>query len=65
MTDRQVIVVGGGGHGKVVISSLRAQGYKNCAVYDDDDSAKWGQMLMGFRSPGRLPDSASPIGTPR
>lgn len=52
-TDRQVIVVGGGGHAKVVISSLRAQGYKICTVYDDD-SAKWGQRLLGLPIAGPI-----------
>ena len=38
--DHDVYVLGAGGHAKVVISTLRAAGYRVPAVYDDDTS-KW------------------------
>jgi len=43
----ELIVIGGGGHAKVVISSLHASGWKVCAIYDDD-SRKWNQSIMGI-----------------
>jgi sugar O-acyltransferase (sialic acid O-acetyltransferase NeuD family) len=56
---RSVIVVGAGGHGKVVVSALQAQGCEIRAIFDDD-SAKWGQTLLGLPISGpidRLGDS--------
>lgn len=49
----RVAVLGAGGHAKVVISTLQAAGYKVDAVYDDD-SAKWGQSLLGVPVHGPL-----------
>jgi sugar O-acyltransferase (sialic acid O-acetyltransferase NeuD family) len=43
----KLIVVGSGGHAKVVISSLLASGWGVCAVYDDD-SKKWDRSIMGI-----------------
>lgn len=42
-----VLVIGGGGHAKVVISTLRATGVHPCAVFDDD-RARWGTTLCGL-----------------
>jgi sugar O-acyltransferase (sialic acid O-acetyltransferase NeuD family) len=41
----EAIVVGAGGHAKVVISSLRASGWGIRAVYDDDPK-KWNQLIL-------------------
>ena len=46
MKKRGVLVIGGGGHGKSVLSILQTAGYSTKAVIDDDP-AKWGQDLMG------------------
>jgi len=42
-----VIVFGAGGHGKAVISVLRASGYSVSGVFDDDPS-KQGEKCLGF-----------------
>jgi len=49
----ELIVIGGGGHAKVVISSLHASGWKVCAIYDDD-SRKWNQSIMGIPITGPI-----------
>lgn len=41
-----MIVIGAGGHAKVVISTLIDAGYEVSAAYDDDE-AKWGQTVLG------------------
>jgi sugar O-acyltransferase (sialic acid O-acetyltransferase NeuD family) len=51
--DKQAIVFGGGGHAKVVISTLQACGYVVAAVFDDD-AAKWGTKVMGVPVAGPL-----------
>ena len=43
-----VVVIGAGGHAKVVISTLTACGTPVAAVVDDDDS-KWGTDAQGTR----------------
>jgi len=43
-----VYVVGGGGHAKVVIASLREIGYRVLGVFDDDPS-KLGSTIFGIR----------------
>ena len=47
-----VVVIGAGGHAKVVISTLTASGTPVAAVVDDDDT-KWGTDAQGTRV-GRL-----------
>jgi sugar O-acyltransferase (sialic acid O-acetyltransferase NeuD family) len=42
----EVVVIGAGGHGKVVVSTLQAAGRSVAAVYDDDRE-RWGQELLG------------------
>ncbi len=42
----RLIVLGGGGHAKVVISTARAAGHAVVGVYDDNPKA-WGQSLFG------------------
>ena len=48
-----VHVLGGGGHAKVVISTLLAAGFEIAAVYDDAE-VKWGQTCLGFPIQGPL-----------
>lgn len=43
-----VVVIGAGGHAKVVISTLAARGLSIAAVFDDDDT-KWGMDAQGTR----------------
>ena len=47
------VVLGGGGHAKVVISTLRAAGEEIHAVFDDTES-KWGGELLGVPIRGPL-----------
>jgi len=42
----EVYVIGAGGHAKVVISSLQAQGVSVGGIFDDDAS-KWGGRVLG------------------
>lgn len=44
--ERDVYIVGAGGHAKVVISTLHAAGYDVKGVFDDDEG-KWGEQLLG------------------
>jgi len=46
ITTSETIVVGGGGHGKVVLSVLLSAGFRVDAVLDDN-STLWGQELLG------------------
>jgi acetyltransferase EpsM len=48
---RGVVVVGAGGHAKVVISALRASGHDVIAVVDDDP-LKWGTRVLGVEVSG-------------
>ncbi len=41
-----IVVIGAGGHSKVIISTLIARGIHVAAVFDDDD-AKWGNDAQG------------------
>ena len=43
-----IVVIGAGGHAKVLISTLIARGIPIAAVFDDDD-AKWGMDAQGTR----------------
>ena len=45
--SQTVIVIGAGGHAKVVIATLQAAGYSVEALYDDDES-RWGTAFMGI-----------------
>lgn len=62
--NRRVVVIGAGGHGKVVIATLQAAGYVIEALLDDDPS-KVGQNLLGVCIAGRpddlLRDSAAEV----
>jgi len=49
----EVLVLGAGGHGKVVVSTAQAAGFVVRAVLDDV-AAKWGQTLLGCPIAGPL-----------
>jgi len=49
----KIVVVGAGGHAKVVISTLQAAGYSVVAVFDDD-LAKVGTEILGIPVAGPL-----------
>lgn len=44
----EVCIIGAGGHGKVVIATLVAAGYRPQAVFDDDDT-KRGATVLGVK----------------
>ena len=50
-TKDGIVVIGAGGHAKVLISTLMARGLPIAAVFDDDD-AKWGLNAEGIRVSG-------------
>lgn len=58
-----VLVLGAGGHGKVVISTLRALGYHVAAVYDDNRQL-WGQTVLGAPICGPLSELDNMAGRP-
>ncbi|MBC7974610.1 MAG: transferase, partial [Myxococcales bacterium] len=41
-----MIVVGAGGHAKVVVASARAAGFRVVGVVDDD-ATRWGTEVLG------------------
>ena len=55
-----IVVVGAGGHAKVVIATVRAAGGDVIAAYDDDEG-RWGQQILGV--PIRGPISSDEIGS--
>lgn len=44
--SKRVVVIGAGGHAKVVLATLQACGYAVSMIVDDDP-AKWGRNLLG------------------
>lgn len=42
----RVVIIGGGGHAKVIIAMLRVRGYQPIAVLDDAETL-WGTQLLG------------------
>lgn len=56
---RDVVVIGSGGHAKVVIATVRAAGGDVVSAWDDDE-ARWGQEVLGV--PIKGPISAEAIG---
>lgn len=46
MSGEKVLVIGGGGHAKVVVATLAAAGYQVAAVLDDNP-ATWGSTVLG------------------
>lgn len=53
----KIVVVGAGGHAKVVIATVRAAGGDVVAAYDDD-SGRWGQQLLGVPIHGPISGEA-------
>ncbi len=51
-TAPSIVVVGSGGHAKVVVATARAAGWKVTRVVDDD-AARWGQAVLGVAIDGR------------
>ena len=53
-----IVVIGAGGHAKVVIATILASGAPVLAV-EDDDAAKWGHEELGFkiRAPQNTPSA--------
>jgi sugar O-acyltransferase (sialic acid O-acetyltransferase NeuD family) len=50
----RIVVVGSGGHAKVVIATARAAGLEVAAIADDDP-ARWGQRVLGVEVTGPAP----------
>ncbi|MEM7435945.1 MAG: acetyltransferase [Myxococcota bacterium] len=48
-----VVVIGAGGHAKVVIATVRAAGGEVVAAYDDDET-RWGDTVLGVRIEGPI-----------
>lgn len=57
--SKSLVVLGAGGHAKVVISTARALGYSVQAVYDDNP-AKWGTSLLEVPIHGSLQHAEQP-----
>ena len=55
--DAGVVVLGAGGHAKVVIATLQAASFTVAAVFDDDET-KQGDALLGVEVRGTLADFA-------
>lgn len=58
------MVIGGGGHAKVVISTLQAAGHQVSAIFDDN-ARKWGSEIFGVRVRGPIAeanDAQAPLG---
>jgi len=53
VTPSGVFVMGAGGHGKVVVSTLQERGVEVLGIFDDDDD-KWGGFLLGVPVLGQL-----------
>jgi UDP-perosamine 4-acetyltransferase len=54
LPDR-IVLVGAGGHAKVVIATVRAAGGNVVAAYDDDQR-RWGQQILGVPIKGPISD---------
>lgn len=59
----RVVVLGAGGHAKVVIATLQAAGWEVVGVFDDDQ-ATWGGELLGLpvRGPIEAARDVDPVG---
>lgn len=49
----KIVVLGAGGHAKVVIATVRAAGGNVVAAYDDDEG-RWGQQILGVPISGPI-----------
>jgi sugar O-acyltransferase (sialic acid O-acetyltransferase NeuD family) len=54
---KSVLVIGAGGHAKVVISNLRAAGHAVTDIYDDDRGS-WGTSVLGVPVRGAISELA-------
>lgn len=61
MTVRSIVLIGSGGHAKVVLAAARAAGLEVEALYDDDER-RWGARVLG--APVKGPASSIEKGTP-
>jgi len=57
MSAEPVVVIGAGGHGKVVVSTLLAAGISVPCLLDDD-RGKWGSEILGVPVRGPVADAA-------
>ena len=55
--SNDIVVVGAGGHAKVVIATLRAAGGDVAAAYDDDQR-RWGTKILGVEIRGPVSTEA-------
>jgi sugar O-acyltransferase (sialic acid O-acetyltransferase NeuD family) len=60
---KEVVVVGAGGHGKVVVSLLQELGYKVSQILDDDKT-KWGSQILSTPIDGPV-DKLKEMSRPR
>ncbi len=58
----QVQVLGGGGHAKVVVSTLEQAGHEVVAVWDDDP-ARRGTRILGVKVAGTIAESPADVPT--
>lgn len=58
MKQKDVVVIGAGGHAKVVASTLLAAGYLVSGFYDDD-AEKWGKYIFDIPIVGSINDLKS------
>lgn len=54
----RIVVLGGGGHAKVVLSTLQAAGHTVAAVLDDD-ARKWGSTVLGVPVVGPIEEASA------
>jgi sugar O-acyltransferase (sialic acid O-acetyltransferase NeuD family) len=59
--DAPIVVVGAGGHGKVVLATIEAAGGEVAGVLDDD-AALWGTRILGHLVTGPIADASIPAG---
>lgn len=57
-TEERIVVIGAGGHAKVVISTLQACGRRPVRAFDDDPG-KWGSELLGVPIVGPVSEAAN------
>jgi sugar O-acyltransferase (sialic acid O-acetyltransferase NeuD family) len=55
---REIILIGAGGHAKVIIAAARQAGRNVRAIYDDDGS-RWDQSVLGVPIKGPISQSGS------
>ena len=54
--NRELVILGAGGHAKVVLATAMAAGWSCLSLYDDDAS-KQGQEILGVTISGQLPSA--------